>query len=893
MPLHHLSTTRRGRLLTFGARRPRVALTAWVVLTVALAVVGLGVGRHLSGTSLLVPGSESAREAQLFQHEFGGNVSAPILLTGPRRTLDRQGPRLVARLATLRGARVVSAWDSGSLGASLRPSPRRALALVTLARNSRTPMAVAEHSIVSVVRRFDRGALHARVTGVDAIGTQLQEASLHAVHRAELIAIPVLLAVLLLVFGSPLAAAIPAVLGFGTVAAGYGVISLLGSVVPLTVLATTAASMMGLALGVDYSLLLVARFRDELRDPDSPEEVQRAAHAAALRAGRTVAFAGGAIVILMLCALAVAAGTLLLSAVVGVIVVAAVSVVGTILAAPAALALCGRHVAGRRLRKRARAAALSGAVRSDDALLGARRPVSVRLGRSAPLAAAALVALLAVGAEALSLPTGAPDAGQLPAGGAAARTYASVIRSVGTGWVAPLELLVVARRGAITTLPRLDALARVQRLIGRDPDVASVIGPAELAKRARPLAHAEASVASTNRNLAHSAAVIGGLNTDLGQAASGAARVRYGFAAATNAMTSLATGSAGGTASIGALRTGLQQAAAGSRQIDAGLSRAATAAGRIAGGSQQIATGANSLAAALTADSATAAAAQPRLAALAQTLHTDAATLGGISGSVQQLDSGPAGAATQLTAARDDLAAMRMGRFDPRYRQALAAVEAAQSALAATPSAAALAGRLGQVGASEQQSSVQAAALAVAAGELSRSATQLKLSVAAIPTEIIGLQRAQHALAAGIERLATNGTAITSGLGSLSAGSATLTARLQALQGGAARVANGLSSEQRQAGALTDALSAGHRHAASGAQSTPGHSSLLGTLARNPGFFGSGYLVLAALEGSASARRAGVDFIVNVDRDGQAARLLIVPRSPVRAAATGSLRRGA
>jgi RND superfamily putative drug exporter len=236
--------------------------------------------------------------------------------------------------------------------------------------------------------------VRARVTGLDEIGLQLESASLAAVHRAELIAIPVLLIILLLVFGSPAAAAIPAALGFGTVFSGFGLISLLATVLPLTELATVAASMMGLALGVDYSLLVVSRFRDELRDPSNPREIRRAATEAGLRAGRTVAFAGSAIVVLMLCALAVAAGTLLLSAVVGVIVVAAVSVVSTILVAPATLALCGRYVAkggpqgphtvagDRRHRHRGAAGPrLAGAVARDRT---ARRPPAAGLEQRAP-----------------------------------------------------------------------------------------------------------------------------------------------------------------------------------------------------------------------------------------------------------------------------------------------------------------------------------------------------------------------------------------------------------------------------------------------------------------------------------------------------------------------------
>jgi len=870
-----------GRLLTFGARRPRAALAGWLVATAILAVIGLNVGRHLSVSNLLVPGTESAREAQLFEQQFGNSVSAPILLTGPSAALDREGPALVRGLATLSGTHVVSAWDGGSLGRSLRPSPGRALVLVDVTHTARTTGSAVERSIADAVSAQVAAPVHAQVSGLDAVGVQLESTSLAAVHRAELIAIPILLVVLLLVFGSPAAAAIPAALGFGTVLAGFGIISLLGSVLPLTELATIAASMMGLALGVDYSLLVVSRFRDELTDPRNPHAISRAAMTAGLRAGRTVAFAGGAIAILMLCALAVAAGTLLLSAVVGVIVVAAVSVVSTIVAAPAALTLFGRHVARGGPRRGAKPAAVNGAGGS----------LITRAGRSPVIVGVALVALLAVGWQSLTLATGAPDARQLPTGSSARRSYEAVSRSVGPGWLAPFELLVVARSGAITTLPRLDALAAAQRTIARDPDVAGIIGPGALARLAKPLAHAEASMAGANRHLARSAHDVGALSASLGRAATGAGRVQSGFAQAATAVRTLAAGGAGGAGAVLTLRAGLEQAAAGSRLTDAGLVQAARAASRVAIGGRSAAAGASRLAAELGTGNAMAATAQPRLSSLAQTLHAGAASVGGIADSVGALGSGPANAGAQLAAASQDLAAMGVGRTDPRYQAAVAAVAAAQSALASTPSAGALAGQLRQIGDSEQQAGDQAGTLASAVAQLSQSATRLQLGATSLETGIAALEHGQNALAAAIGRLASSGTTLTAGLESLSGGVGTLGSRLDALEIGAGRVASGLTGEQQQAGALTSALSSGRRRAATDAASSPPRSGLLGTLSHSPRFFSSGYLVLAELEGTAAAQRAGVDFTVNVARNGEAARMLIVPRSAMGSARTGALRR--
>jgi RND superfamily putative drug exporter len=867
------------RLLTVGARRPRAALAAWLVATAILGVIGLGVGQHLAVSNLLVPGTESAREAQLFQEQFGNGISAPILLTGPAATLSREGPALAQGLAQLPGAHVVSAWDGGSIGRSLRPSPGSALVLVAVSRGGHTPTTEIEQSIRRVVHEQVAAPARARISGLDAVGLQLESASFSAVHRAELIAIPLLLLILLLVFGSPAAAAIPAVLGFGTVFAGFGLISLLASILPLTELATIAASMMGLALGVDYSLLVVSRFRDELRHPADPREVRRAAAVAALRAGRTVAFAGGAIATLMLCALAVAAGTLLLSAVVGVIIVAAVSVVSTIVAAPAALALCGRHVA--------KGAVGHGPSPGAD---GPSRSWIARAGRSSLIVGAAAAGLLAVGWQSLSLATGPPDARQLPAASSARQDYEAVSKRVGPGWLTPYELLVVVHSGAITTLPRLDALAAAQQTIARDPDVAGVIGPGPLARQARPLTHAEATVAVTNRNLKRSAHDVGALSSSLGRAAQGAGRVKSGFSQAVAAVQTLASGGANSGGAVLRLRAGLQQAAAGSRLTDAGLLQAARGAVRVATGGRGAAAGASHLASELGIGTATAATAGPRLRAFAQKLHADASSLDGLADSVGALATGPANANTQLATASDELAAMQVGRNDPHYAAVVQAVQAAQSALASTPAAGPLADQLKQLGAGEAQAGSQAASLAAAVAQLTQSATRLQLGAQRLSAGIAALERGQSALAAGVTRLAKSGAQLTAGLVALSNGTGTLGDRLGALQSGAGGLARGLAREQQQAAVLTSALSAGQRHAAASAKASPPHSRVLGTLARNPGVFRSGYLVLAGLEGSPAAQHAGVNFTVNVARTGQAARMVIVPRSAPGSAATGALR---
>ena len=126
-------------------------------------------------------------------------------------------------------------------------------------------------------------------SGYASVSRALQSESLKATERAELIAVPLLLIVLLLVFRSLMAAAIPLAFGALTVFAGRGVLVLLDSVMTIEALSVVVCTMMGLALGVDYSLFIVSRFREELARGASPWEAARTTRRTA---GRTTLFAG-------------------------------------------------------------------------------------------------------------------------------------------------------------------------------------------------------------------------------------------------------------------------------------------------------------------------------------------------------------------------------------------------------------------------------------------------------------------------------------------------------------------------------------------------------------------------------------------------------------------------
>jgi RND superfamily putative drug exporter len=757
-------------------------------LILALGIAGLGVDEKLRPTSLSIPGTESARAEALLQRHFGDSSPFAVLLRGPAAAIDRQGPALVAALRADRRVSTLSPWD-GDAVARLRPGPGRALILVDF----RVGIEEAVDDVVPALERTlqerVRPPLQANQTGFATLSRAIQEESVSSTRRAELIAVPVLLVVLLIVFGSPVAAAIPLALGALTVLASRGVLALLAPHVAIDGFALTVCTMMGLALGVDYALLIVSRFREELAagaaPPNAAEMTQRVA-------GTTAAFAGSTLLIAMAVTLLLMPGTLLVSLAGAAIVVTAISVAIAVLVAPPLLLLLGPNVDRWRLRSK-----------KDD---GGRLMAAVRASLRRPrLAAAAIGAvLLALAAPALAVKTGPPSAAQLPASDEARVEAERIDRESGPGWDAPFAVLAATERGTIADPRRFAAVSRLQRRIAADPGVEAVIGPAQVSRRVAPLRrNAERLLAGRGDA---SPARLRRLGRGIDRAAGGIGRLRDGLAAA--------------SAGAGLLATGSDRAGEGAERIRAALRRAGEGAGEAGAAIRRLDEGSGRLADA-----------QHRAALAALSLRFELAELLSL-------------------IRRDGVTRAR------RLREELHRGAAADPSLAAQ--------------AREADRLVEA--LAVAEGEVGR--------LGGIAGD---LRRGQERIAGGTARLHR-------GAAELAERTAPLAEGLARLGGGAARLAEGLARLGGGAGALQGSLASGY--AASrplqGGLSRAGRrvdasasrfSAQIGELRRSaPHIFDSGHFVLSALAGAPREERLRAGRVVDFERGGQAARLVVVPR---------------
>jgi RND superfamily putative drug exporter len=563
-------------------RHPRALLGAAVVLIALLGVLGTGVESRLTPTSLSVPGTPAAEGGDLLRSHFGESAPFAILLRGPSRAIERQGPALIGALrAGNPDLTTLSPWDGKSL-ARLRPAPDEALILADFHTSQEEAVGDVVPALDATLAKRVHPPLRVAQSGFATLSRAIQEQSISSTERAELIALPFLLLVLLAVFRSPIAALIP--LGFGaiTVIASRGVLYLASGTINIDAFALTVATMMGLALGVDYALLMVSRFREELQEGSDPLQ---AAWSTRRTAGRTTLFAGATLFVSMIVSVFVLPGSLLLSLAGTAILVTAISVAVANYLAPALLMLLGHNVNRWRI----------GRPRPQDGshtLL--HKSLNAALAHPARVAVVISAALLVLAAPAVAIKTGPPSAKQLPASDRARQDSELIARTIGPGWDAPFVLVAATAKGPITSASDLRHLSRFQALLATQPGVSAVIGPGQIAKRTAPLAERGAELLGAPG--AKRLATLQKLGPKLGKAGAGVGRLRTGLSEAAAGAGLLGTGSGRAQQGAAKIAAGLERAASGGDQAGSAINRLSSGAGRLAEGQESAQAGSLSVA---------------------------------------------------------------------------------------------------------------------------------------------------------------------------------------------------------------------------------------------------------------------------------------------------------
>jgi uncharacterized membrane protein YdfJ with MMPL/SSD domain len=401
-----------GRIADLTWKHPKKVLTAVGIFTLLAFGLSKNVEQHLKAAGFSDPATESAQAQELLIEKSGsdgvpgivvrvrpsaGEVRLPLRSPG----LRREARRLSAALRSLDGvARVENPLAGGSPQLIARD---RSSLLLTAYFSSGDVQVLANAADEASERLESSRRFEVTVGGIAAGFNEVNDTVESDLIRAELIAFPLLALLLLIVFRGVVAASITLLVGMVSVGGTFLALLVMSKFVDTSVFALNIATAMGLGLAVDYGLLLVTRYREELeRDGPSRESHRRLVESA----GRTVVFSGLTVAAAM-AALALLPQRFLYSLGASGAIVSLLAAFGALLLVPSLLAVLGERVNALSLR---RGPALSdesgGWYRLAHGVM--RHPVAVALG------SAAVLLLLAVPVSGVKLTI--PSTDSVPAG---------------------------------------------------------------------------------------------------------------------------------------------------------------------------------------------------------------------------------------------------------------------------------------------------------------------------------------------------------------------------------------------------------------------------------------------------------------------------------------------
>lgn len=388
---------------TLVARHRWPVLVGYLVFMAVVSVFGVRVFGAMASAGFSDPASHSSRVAEILPEEFGAVDPVVILAietpTSPQADASA-AQELLDRVGAIDGVdEVVSYWSTGGAEPFLGTDGRTARALV-IATDQADREAVSAAVVDAVAGA--QGDLMVYAFGGDVVGNAFNEQISGDLAVAESIAVPITAILLVFVFGSVVAAGLPFLVAGGTILGSFLVLYLISRFTDVSIFALNLVTGLGLALGIDYALLVINRFREELRARDS---VPEAVAATVASAGRTV-FVSGVAVAVALASLLIFPQYFLRSFAYAGIAVSLLAVIGALTAIPALLAILGPNVNRIKVRR-------GDLAPRDDG--GWARVARFVMRRPWPVMLATITVLLVLAAPALGAVFGQVDERALPA----------------------------------------------------------------------------------------------------------------------------------------------------------------------------------------------------------------------------------------------------------------------------------------------------------------------------------------------------------------------------------------------------------------------------------------------------------------------------------------------
>ncbi len=497
-----------GRLGRWSATHARWVFIVWAIIVVGLGVLAPRVETALSGAGWQDSGSQSVQARNLIQASFAGNSSSALMVVVHSPTLTTTVAAFASTIrrseAVLRSDTRVASVTPPTAGMTISQDGHTAV-IMGGAAGDPTAMVRAADALKGPLTKLSTSQVGVRLTGASAMWSDFNTANRNAMMRSEFLSWPVTLAILVLAFGALVAAGLPLLLTIIGLAASAGALYLTSQVAEVSIWAMNFALMFALALGIDYALFIVVRFRGaffgrNLSATDAVAETMDTAGKAVLFSGLTV--------LISLSAVMLVPSPAFRSMALGIMLAVIFILLATLTLLPATLAKLGPRVD-----KGALPWAHSGEHRSARFAAWGER----LWRRPALYGVPALIALLVLAIPVVGLKTGMPSIKVVPASNTSRVGYTEVQAAFGTGAPGALQLVgptpemgAAARTAAadpgiahVTAVqPGQNGLALVQAIPTTDPSASATGATIDRLRSELPVGVLVGGAAAENHDLA-------------------------------------------------------------------------------------------------------------------------------------------------------------------------------------------------------------------------------------------------------------------------------------------------------------------------------------------------------------------------------------------------------
>ncbi len=338
------------RLARVSARRPWLTIGAWVALVIIASVLNVNLLESATTTEFRLAGSfESEKASALLGERLPASQAITEIVVVQSESLTVDDPAFRAKVDSVFAGILALGSDIVAGGGHyyllnddrLVSADRKTTVMAVLMTGSLAEAELNIEDVLGVIEEANASdGFRVLMVGPASVSYESLEFARQDLEQGERFGIPVALIILLVLFGTVVAALAPIGLAVVAIAIALGLVALIGQVFELSFFVTLMVTMIGLAVGIDYSLFIISRFREEMgRGLSTPEAVAKTGDTA----GRTVLFSGVTVMI-ALCGLLIVPFSFFQSLGIGAILVVLVALAATLTLLPAVLALLGPSI---------------------------------------------------------------------------------------------------------------------------------------------------------------------------------------------------------------------------------------------------------------------------------------------------------------------------------------------------------------------------------------------------------------------------------------------------------------------------------------------------------------------------------------------------------------------